>query len=55
MSAAPLAGLNGRLRVLPVASASALNPVRNMPFRWALNPYRGCSHACKYCYARITH
>lgn len=48
-------GLNGRLRVLAVACASALNPVRNMPFRWALNPYRGCSHACKYCYARITH
>ena len=26
-----------------------------MPFRWAFNPYRGCSHACQYCYARITH
>ena len=20
-----------------------------MPFRWTINPYRGCSHACKYC------
>src|SRR4051794_15505922 len=26
-----------------------------MPFRWTINPYRGCSHACKYCFARPTH
>ena len=25
------------------------------PFRWTLNPYRGCRHACTYCYARPTH
>jgi DNA repair photolyase len=23
-----------------------------MPFEWTLNPYRGCTHACHYCYAR---
>jgi DNA repair photolyase len=28
---------------------------RNLPFRWAINPYRGCEFACKYCYARYTH
>jgi DNA repair photolyase len=26
-----------------------------MPFRWTLNPYRGCTHACTYCFARNTH
>jgi DNA repair photolyase len=26
-----------------------------MPFRWTINPYRGCSHACRYCFARNTH
>jgi DNA repair photolyase len=26
-----------------------------VPFRWTINPYRGCSHACKYCFARKSH
>src|SRR6202041_403977 len=28
---------------------------RQLPFTWAINPYRGCEFACKYCYARYTH
>ena len=26
-----------------------------MPFRWTINPYRGCAHACIFCFARPTH
>ena len=29
--------------------------VRQVPFRWSMNPYRGCQHACTYCFARGTH
>src|SRR5712671_4982825 len=28
---------------------------RSLPFAWAINPYRGCEFAWKYCYARYTH
>ena len=35
-----------------VRCRSALNRVKGMPFDWTLNPYRGCTHGCHYCYAR---
>ena len=39
-------------RFYEVRAKSALNKVPNasrMPFRWTINPYRGCSHSCLYC------
>jgi len=39
----------------PITCKSAVNRVTGMPFNWSLNPYRGCVHACHYCYARATH
>ncbi|PWT80950.1 MAG: radical SAM protein [Blastocatellia bacterium] len=38
-----------------VVCRSALNRVRGMPFNWTLNPYRGCTHGCHYCFARRYH
>ncbi|RJK96295.1 Rv2578c family radical SAM protein [Vallicoccus soli] len=41
-----------------VQARSVLNRVPEasaVPFRWTVNPYRGCSHACVYCFARGTH
>jgi DNA repair photolyase len=39
-------------RYQEIQCRSALNPVKGMPFSWTLNPYRGCTHACHYCFAR---
>ena len=43
--------------VQEILCKSLLNKVDipGFPFRWTLNPYRGCRHACRYCYARPTH
>jgi DNA repair photolyase len=46
------------IRFYEVRARSALNRVperSRMPFRWTINPYRGCAHACVYCFARPTH
>ncbi|WP_104168960.1 Rv2578c family radical SAM protein [Arthrobacter sp. SX1312] len=62
----PLAGLVRTVRTPDfagitfheVAAKSVLNrvpPTSSMPFSWTINPFRGCSHACVYCFARKTH
>jgi len=46
------------IRFYEVSARSILNRVperSQMPFRWTINPYRGCTHACSYCFARPTH
>src|ERR1700712_1373697 len=45
------------MRFYEIHAKSALNRVpeaSQMPFRWTINPYRGCSHACVYCLAGDT-
>jgi DNA repair photolyase len=46
-----------RIEVYEETSGSILseNDSPDLPFRWSVNPYRGCQHACSYCYARPYH
>ncbi|MHC4608871.1 MAG: radical SAM protein [Planctomycetota bacterium] len=46
-----------RIEVYEERASSILseNDSPDVPFRWSCNPYRGCQHACAYCYARCTH
>jgi len=46
------------IRFYEVRAKSAINRVPDrsrMPFRWTINPYRGCTHACQFCFSRPTH
>jgi DNA repair photolyase len=46
------------MEFLHVQARRVINEVpkaSQMPFRWTINAYRGCSHACSYCFARPTH
>jgi DNA repair photolyase len=46
------------LEFLHVNARRVINEVpaaSRMPFRFTINAYRGCSHACAYCFARPTH
>ncbi len=46
-----------RVEVFEEDARSALTENRSpdVPFRYSVNPYRGCAHACSYCYARTSH
>lgn len=47
-----------RAQYLEDTCKSALNRVPDaarVPFRWTVNPYRGCTHSCHYCFARAFH
>ena len=45
------------IRFHEVEARSAINSVPGgaLPFAHTVNPYRGCTHACNYCFARPTH
>jgi DNA repair photolyase len=45
------------IEFIEVEAKSVINhvPGNFLPFKWTINPYRGCSHACAYCFARVTH
>ena len=45
------------MEFIEVEAKTVINkvPGGSLPFDWTINPYRGCSHACTYCFARPTH
>src|ERR671921_2076102 len=52
----PLLEAKRAVQYFEIPARSILNRTKpSMPFRWTINPYRGCEFGCKYCYARYTH
>jgi DNA repair photolyase len=48
-------GHNVEYQSLTIRSLLSRNPNPRLPFRWTINPYRGCEFGCHYCFARYTH
>ncbi|MCC0671335.1 radical SAM protein [Clostridioides sp. ES-S-0145-01] len=45
-----------KVKYIPINCETACNKLkRSIPYKWDLNIYRGCEHACKYCYAIYSH
>jgi DNA repair photolyase len=42
-------------QIIEQQAKSVINAVEGMPFKWSVNPYRGCYHQCVFCYARRSH
>src|ERR1035438_3054681 len=52
----PLLEAKRSVEYFEIPARSILNRTKpNMPFRWTINPYRGCEIGCTYCYARYAH
>lgn len=57
-----ISGADGEMQKIPTQflidrskSVLARNESPDIPFRYSINPYRGCEHGCIYCYARPSH
>ena len=54
-AAAPMPRRRRQTRYHETLAKTIVNPVKGMRFSWSISPYRGCIHACTYCYARASH
>ena len=47
----------GKVVIEEIQCKALINHVsgESLPFHWTINPYRGCQHACTYCFTPGTH